>query len=387
MFLRQHAFLYERARHRNCGNVLRLSGAVDVRHFWRNIVNGVDSISEIPAGRWNHGHNQQFPPDHDAFVACSRGGFLPAEFRIDLARFGVFPHLIEEGDADQFLTLHIVDEALADAGIAADAPVRRRTDLVIGRGGHCTNRQLEVAMNTEVIPWVHDLLAARFPELGREKIDAIHRELRRNLPSDNPDNISTAIPNLTASRAANRLDLRGAAYTVDAACASSLIAVEQLVHRLRLGLCDLGVAGGISLNQNPGFWSIFTRLNAISATGEIRPFDRRANGIVLSEGAGAVVLKRVADAARDGNQIYAVIKGVGSSSDGREAGLLAPNTAGQVESLRAGLSRCPCRSRHDRLHRSARHRHQCWRRGGDRHDQGRFRHRSLGCSGAAHGIG
>jgi acyl transferase domain-containing protein/phosphopantetheinyl transferase len=310
-------------------------GAVDVRQFWHNIVNGVDAVSEIPPGRWHYGYKHRQGADREAFIACSRGGFLPSDLRIDLARFGVFPNLIGEGDADQFLTLHVVDAALADAGVAADAGVRRRTDLVIGRGGHCTNRQLEVAMNTEVIPWVHDLLAARFPELGRQKIDAIHRELRRSLPSDTPDNISTAIPNLTASRAANRLDLRGAAYVVDAACASSLIAVEQLVHRLRLGLCDLGVAGGISLNQNAGFWSIFTQLNAISATGDIRPFDRRANGTVLAEGAGAVVLKRLTDAARDGDQIYAVIKGVGSSSDGREAGLLAPTTAGQVESLRA----------------------------------------------------
>ena len=309
-------------------------GAVDLRQFWYNIVNGVDSVSEIPPGRWHYGNNNELPPDHDAYVACSRGGFLPSEFRVDPTRYGVFPNLVREGDADQFLTLHVVEEALRDADIAPDAPVRRRTDLVMGRGGYPSNRMVELAVNTEIIPWVQNVLAARFPEFSAEKLASIERELRRGLPKDTADNISTLIPNLTVSRAANRLDLRGAAYTVDAACASSLIAVEQLIHRLRLGLCDVGVAGGISLNQNPGFWFIFTQLGAISPAGEIRPFDRRASGTVLAEGAGAVVLKRLADAQRDGDRVYAVIKGVGSSSDGRDAGVLAPATPGQVESLR-----------------------------------------------------
>lgn len=309
-------------------------GAVNVRQFWSNIVNGVDAIGPVPAGRWHYGRNYELPPEHDAYVACSRGGFLPDEFRMDPVQFGVFPNLVREGDADQFLILHVVDEALKDAGVAADAAVRQRTDLIVGRGGYPSNRMIELAVNTEVVGWVQNVLAARMPDLGPDKLAEIESVLRRDLPKDTADNISTLIPNLTASRAANRLDLRGAAYTVDAACASSLVAVEHLVHRLRLGLCDLGVAGGISLNQNPGFWAIFTRLGAISPNGVPRPFDRRADGIVLSEGAGAVVLKRLDDARRDGDQVYAVIKGVGSSSDGRDTGVLAPALGGQLACLR-----------------------------------------------------
>ncbi len=157
--------------------------------------------------------------------------------------------------------------------------------------------------------------------------------LRSTLTPPELENVSTAIPNITASRAANRLNLRGTACTIDGACASSLLAVEQAVWRLRTRQCDLAVAAGVFLNLTPTFLHVFTQLGALSPSGMIRPFDRRSDGLLAGEGGGAVVLKRLDDAIRAGDLVYAIIKGVGSSSDGREVDVLAPSSAGQIAAL------------------------------------------------------
>ena len=142
------------------------------------------------------------------------------------------------------------------------------------------------------------------------------------------------MPNLAASRVANRLDLRGPAYTVDAACASSLVAVDQAVRELAGGRCDVVLAGGVHHCHDVTLWSVFTQLGALSPSERIRPFDQGADGMLIGEGTGMVVLKRLADAERDGDRIYAVIRGTGVASDGRAASLMNPDPGGQVLAVR-----------------------------------------------------
>ncbi len=140
--------------------------------------------------------------------------------------------------------------------------------------------------------------------------------------------------NVAAGRIANRFDLGGANYTVDAACASSLAAVNLAVRELQTGTSDMVVVGGIDTIQNPFAYLCFSKTQALSPTGRCRPFDAEADGIAISEGFAAVVLKRLADAERDGDRIYAVIQGVGAASDGRDRSLTAPRPEGQMRALR-----------------------------------------------------
>jgi acyl transferase domain-containing protein/phosphopantetheinyl transferase len=307
--------------------------AANVRQFWSNLVNGVDAIDRPPPGRWQDRRNFDLPPDHEAFLPSNRGGFLPTELPFDPLPFGVLPNLARHGDPDQFLMLHVIDAALRDARIAEDSPLRKRTDVIIGRGGYLSGKLVEKTLRAELFDTVLELLDRRYPDLVGPRRREMEDYLRSTLTPPAADNVSTAVANITASRAANRLNLRGAAYTVDAACASSLLAVEQAVWRLRTQQCDAAVAAGVFLNLSPTFLHVFVSLGALSPSGMMRPFDRRADGLLAGEGGGAVILKRLADAVRDGNEIYAVIKGVGSASDGREVDVLAPSSAGQVYAL------------------------------------------------------
>jgi acyl transferase domain-containing protein/phosphopantetheinyl transferase len=307
--------------------------AANLRQFWSNLANGVDAIDAPPPGRWSTCRNFALPAGHEAFLPCNRGGFLPTDLPFDPLPYGVQPNLVRHGDPDQFLMLHVIDQALRDAGVAEESPRRRRADVIIGRGGYPTGKLVELTMRAELCDTMLELLQRRSPEsLGGQR-DELEAYLRSTLTPRAADNVSTAIPNIVASRTANRFNLRGAAYVVDAACASSLLAVEQAMWRLRNRQCDLAVAAGVFLDLTPTFLYVFTQLGALSSSGVIRPFDRRADGLLPGEGGGAVILKRLEDAQRDGDLVYAILRGAGSASDGKEVDVLAPSSAGQVAAL------------------------------------------------------
>src|SRR5258705_2298790 len=162
-------------------------------------------------------------------------------------------------------------------------------------------------------------LGELLPDLDAATVEKIRAAFRSRTGGANSEAAIGLVPNLAASRIANRLDLRGPAYVVDAACASSLLAVDQACRELADRRCDLVIAGGVHVCHDATFWTVFTQLGALSKSSAIRPFDRRADGILIGEGAGLVVVKRLADAERDGDRIYAVIRGTGLSSDGRDA--------------------------------------------------------------------
>lgn len=307
--------------------------APDARTYWKNIVNGVDCLESVPPHRWRNLKNLHLPVGHEAALRGARGGFLAEEIPFDSRRFGIVPNAVRHGDPDQFMMLGLIDDALQDAGVAADAAVRESTDVIIGRGGYVSQKLSELFMAAEFFDMVVELLDRRFPEMFAGRHKEIEEYLRSTLSPREPDSISSAIPNIVAGLCANRLNLGGLANVVDGACASSLLAVEQAITRLRLGQCNMAVAGGQFLTQRPSMHYVFSRLGAVSLSGQIRPFDRRADGIIIGEGAGAVVLKRYEDALRDGDRVYSVIKGVGTSSDGRGRDVLAPSSTGQVKAL------------------------------------------------------
>ncbi|MFV1957972.1 MAG: beta-ketoacyl synthase N-terminal-like domain-containing protein, partial [Planctomycetota bacterium] len=308
-------------------------GAPDLGAYWRNLSRGRDAIGPLPEDRWPGHRGTSLPADHPAAIPCRRGGFIQTPYHFDAARHRVMPNVARHGDPDQFLLLDVLADALADAGVGPDDDVRRETDLIVGRGGYTSNKMMEVFLRADGIGRLTDFLRQRLVDLGEDVLDEIERAMRASLPPYDVDGLASSIPNLVPSRAANRLDLGGAAFTVDAACASSLVAVENAIERLRHGRCRLALAAGINFTHVPAFWYLFTRILAMSPSETIRPFDQRADGMLIGEGAGALVLKRALDAQRDGDRVWAVLRGVGTASDGRAGGVLAPASAGQVRAL------------------------------------------------------
>ncbi len=308
--------------------------SANVREFWRHNVNGVDCIEPLPAHRLPQARNWRRAVTDDAWLPFPRGGFLPEGLGTDPMRFGITPNVLRNGDPDQFLMLHCVDQALMDAAVALEDPRRARTDVIVGRGSYPSIKANETALRVEYFEGILDMLGRKFPDrFPAEDLREYETYLRSTLPPSEADALSTAINNITASRAANRLNLGGTAHCIDAACASGLLAVEQGLDRLRSGKSDLVVAGGFFLTQTLVFMHVFTRIGAVSRSGMMRPMDRRADGLLIGEGAGAITLKRLEDAIADGDRVYAVIKGAGSASDGRDVDVLAPSMGGQIRAL------------------------------------------------------
>lgn len=308
-------------------------GAPDLATYWRNIQGGVDAISEVPATRWDP---LFYAPEQSAVdrFYCRRGGFVDGLLSVDALGLGIMPVAARGAEPDQLAALQVAVDALADAGYADRAFPRERAGVILGRGNYIgagmTRLEQQVRTAEQLVSALRDLL----PELDEARLRQVKAEFQSQLVGYGPDTAIGLVPNLAASRIANRLDLGGPAYTLDAACASSLLAVEHAMQGLREGRLDLAIAGGAHLSHDLAFWSVFTQLGALSRNQQIRPFDRRADGLLIGEGIGLLVLKRQADAERDGDRIYAVLRGVGVASDGRGASIMNPSPQGQLLALR-----------------------------------------------------
>jgi acyl transferase domain-containing protein/phosphopantetheinyl transferase len=307
-------------------------GAADLESYWRNIVAGVDAVTDVPASRWDA---EYYDPDAWAHPAsdrfyCRRGGFVDDLASFEPAAFGIMPVAVEGTEPDQLLALRVAAAAIADAGGDDRLGDRGRVGVILGRGGYLSaggaRLDQRVRAGRQLVASLRELI----PGLSESQLDRVARDFQERLGPEHPESSIGLVPNLAASRIANRLDLQGPAYTVDAACASSLLALDQASAELERGRCDVVIAGGVHLCDDVTLWSVFSQLRALSPSQQIRPFDRRADGILIGEGTGMVVLKRLADAERHGDRIYAVIRGTGVASDGRDASLMRPRVEGQV---------------------------------------------------------
>lgn len=319
------------------GMSVLLPGAADLDAYWRNLLGGTDAISEVPDGRWDADYYRPDSASGPAVadqVYCRRGGFVDELAEVEVTRFGIMPNSVPGTEPDQLIALHVAAAALADAGGESRLPDRRRVGVVLGRGGYLTPGLVRLDQRVRTAGQLVRTLGELLPDLDPGQLDRIRSAFTERLGPDSPESVIGLVPNLAASRVANRLDLRGPAYTVDAACASSLIAVDQAVTELASGRCDLMLAGGVHHCHDITLWSVFSQLRALSPSQRIRPFHRDADGILIGEGTGVVVLKRLADAERDGDRIYAVIRGTGVSSDGRAASLVNPDSTGQTHAVR-----------------------------------------------------
>ncbi|MFI7498619.1 beta-ketoacyl synthase N-terminal-like domain-containing protein [Streptomyces sp. NPDC049687] len=319
------------------GMSVLLPGAADLDAYWRNLRDGVDAIDEVPDGRWDADYYRPGTASETAVadrVYARRGGFVDGLAEVEVTRFGIMPNSVAGTEPDQLIALHVASAALADAGGADRLPDRGRVGVVLGRGGYLTPGLVRLDQRVRTAGQLVRTLGELLPDLTDGQLARVREAFTERLGPDSPEAAIGLVPNLAASRVANRLDLRGPAYTVDAACASSLVAVDQAVGELSSGRCDLMLAGGVHHCHDITLWSVFSQLRALSPSQRIRPFHRDADGILIGEGTGVVVLKRLADAERDGDRIYAVIRGTGVASDGRAAGLVNPDPGGQAQAVR-----------------------------------------------------
>jgi acyl transferase domain-containing protein/NAD(P)H-dependent flavin oxidoreductase YrpB (nitropropane dioxygenase family) len=293
-------------------------GARDTDAFWSNIVANKNSIREVPPSRWDvatyydpaavgEGAGKKTP--------CKWGGFLD-DIPFEPLAYGIPPKSLTAIEPVQLLSLEIAKRALADAGYADRAFARDRTSVIFGAEA---GTDLSSAYN----------FRAMFPQYA----GPLSPELDAALPTLSEDSFPGVLSNVIAGRIANRLDLGGVNYTVDAACAASLAAVDLAVKELVSGTSDMVLCGGADLHNSINDYLLFASVHALSPTGQCHTFDAAADGIVLGEGVACVVLKRLADAERDGDRVYAVIKGVSGASDGKSLGLTAPRKDGQVRAL------------------------------------------------------
>lgn len=303
--------------------------------YWANIKNGVDAITPIPVGsHWNVADYFDIDPKSPDRTYAQRGGFIsPVNF--NPMEFGIAPKDIEATDTTQLLSLVAAQRALADAGYAAGIGAkgrgfnRDRTGVILGVTGAL---ELVIPLGAR-LGHPHWRKALKEAGVDGEIAEDVVQRISDSYVGWQENSFPGLLGNVVAGRIASRLDLGGTNCVVDAACASSLAAIHLAGLELSAGLSDMVITGGVDTFNDIFMYMCFSKTPALSPTGDAKPFDRDCDGTVLGEGLGVLVLKRLADAERDGDRIYAVLKGMGSSSDGRSSAIYAPRAGGQKLAL------------------------------------------------------
>ncbi|MCS7237271.1 MAG: SDR family NAD(P)-dependent oxidoreductase [Thermoguttaceae bacterium] len=288
------------------GMACRFPKAPTLDDYWRIIIDGVDATGEIPPERWDVEAFYDPDPEAPGKMYTRWGGFIDGVDQFDPLFFGIAPREASRMDPQQRVLLEVAWEALENAGIAADRLAGSLTGVFVGIGG------------TDY---------SKIPTHFENHFDYIDAHV----------GTGNAL-SIAANRISYVLDLRGPSFIVDTACSSALLAVHLAIQSLRLRECHLALAGGVNLILSPEVMIAFSKARMLSPTGKCRPFDAAADGYVRGEGCGIIVLKRLSDALRDGDNIWAVLKGSATNQDGRTSGITAPNARSQQEVIRAALA-------------------------------------------------
>ena len=304
--------------------------AKNIEEYWTNIIQGKDSIKDVPDSRWSI--DDYYDPDMRApdKTYCKVGGFLP-EIDFNPMEFGLPPNILEVTDASQLLGLVAARDALEDAGYGKNsakftAELKAKTGVLLGVGGGQKLITPLIARLQYPI-WERALRASGIAE---EDIPHIVDKMKKAYVGWNENSFPGLLGNVISGRITNRFDLGGINSVVDAACAASLSAIKMSLSELVEGRCDMMLTGGVDTDNSPFMYMSFSKTPAFSKSGKISPFSDAADGMLIGEGIGMLVLKRLEDAERDGDRIYALIKGVGTSSDGRFKSVYAPRSSGQA---------------------------------------------------------
>ncbi|HEU5103287.1 MAG TPA: beta-ketoacyl synthase N-terminal-like domain-containing protein, partial [Roseiflexaceae bacterium] len=309
-----------------------LPDAPNAAAFWKNILDKRYSITEVPPERWSI--NSYYDPDPSApDKTYSKIGGWVRGFSFDWQRFRIPPKVAAAMDEGQQWAVTIAAAALADYGFPDRALNQENTGVILGTamGGELHYQTQQRVAFPEYTNALADVAAfQQLPADVRANILIGWRnQIGKRLPPITEDSMPGELANIVAGRVANVLNLRGPNFIADAACASTFAAIDSAVQMLSQHRCDAVISGAVDRNMGPSSFVKFCKIGALSPSGT-RPFGDGADGFVMGEGSAAFLLKRLADAERDGDRIYAVIRGVGASSDGKGKGITAPNPVGQV---------------------------------------------------------
>lgn len=279
-------------------------GVSNPDEYWRFLESGADAVREVPTGRWP-ANVYDADPATPGRSYVRRGGFLADPgFSFDAAFFGISPREAETLDPQQRLLLEVVWEALEDAGVTLKAAQQAMTGVFVGG-------------------FTLDSMLLRF----------------RNLDLINNHTPTSSSMTLLSNRISYTFDFNGPSMTVDTACSSSLVATHLAARALQEGECHLALAGGVNLMLLPDYQVMMCKGRFLAADGRSKTFDASADGYGRGEGAGIVLLKRLDDALRDGDHIYAVLAGSGVNQDGATDGIAQPSAQAQQALIRAVCQR------------------------------------------------
>src|ERR1700722_1503271 len=287
------------------GYALRVPGAADADEFWEVLREGRDAISEVPPDRWDV--DEYYGPDPDApgKIVSRRAGFIDDVTGFDASFFGLSKRETMMIDPQHRLLLETSWRAVEHSGTAPSALAKTQTGVFMGLG-------------------THDYLGLISEELSPAEIEAYVA-------------IGTSSA-AGAGRISYGMGLQGPAVSVDTACSSSLVAVHQACQALRYGECDLALVGGANVLLSAKTAMTFSHAHMLAPDGKCKTFDAAADGYVRGEGVGVVIVKRLADAIRDGDRIRAVIRGSAVNQDGASGGLTGPNGVAQQRVITDALA-------------------------------------------------
>ncbi|MCG6989234.1 MAG: acyltransferase domain-containing protein, partial [Gemmatimonadetes bacterium] len=309
-----------------------LPDAPDVPAFWANLSGGRYCISDV-TDRWDAGLYYDPDPKAPDKTYTKIGGWVREyEWNPMAWRMPIPPKVGDMMDPAQKWAVAASRQALMDYGYPGRPLDPERVAVIVGNALGGDFHLLSAARI--LFPEVGDELrkAPSFQALPAEVRQAVMEELvagvRGRIPDITEDTMPGELGNIVAGRVAALYDFKGPNYITDAACASAMAGMSAAVEGLIQGDYDAVLTGGIDANMSASTFVKFCKIGALSATGS-RPYAEGADGFVMGEGAAVLLLKRLADAERDGDKVYAVILGVGASSDGKGKGITAPNPAGQ----------------------------------------------------------
>ncbi|WP_236637406.1 type I polyketide synthase [Photorhabdus australis] len=318
------------------GMASHFPNASNLHEFWENIIAKRDSLTDITTVSEVEYWNKEDFYHPDASVAdktySHKAGFVPA-IDFDPVEFKIPPTIIDSISTIQLFSLYVAKQAMLDAGLIGQKSKRVNRDrigVILGGGGN-GNTLFSLAARQQT-PYLRKIMIKS--GLPEEVVDEVIDRVHDSCLEWNEDCLPGFLGNVACGRIASHFDLGGTTYMVDAACASSLAAIKAAIGELNSGSCDAVLTGGVNLENSAFSFVCFSKTPALSKSNLSRPFDRDSDGIMLGDGVGMLVLKRLKDAELNGDKIYAVIKSLEASSDGKAKSIFAPRYEGQVKALK-----------------------------------------------------
>jgi malonyl CoA-acyl carrier protein transacylase len=311
--------------------------AVNVNQFWDNIKNSKYSITEVPANRWDT--SLYFDPNPQAIdKTYSKIGGWVKDFSFNPLKLGIPipPKVLLIMDETQQWAIEASRQALADYGYPQRTLPTERVAVILGNAmagenHYKTSLRIHLPEFTKALSSLPSF--QNLPkEIQNSLLSGFQAEIWQTIPEITEDTMPGELSNIIAGRVANVFNFQGPNFTTDAACASSLAAIQTAIDGLCSYQYDAVLTGGVDRNMGVESYVKFSKIGALSPDGS-RPYTVNANGFVMGEGGMIFLLKRLEDAERDGDLIYAVIRGIGSSSDGKGKGITAPNPSGQIQAI------------------------------------------------------